>query len=575
MCFWKVLSRRLALGKGGLESMWCCCILLLVSQCFSGLSFAEEPLELELQLARAAHAARVKLIESVQFSWSGEYFQVTEEISLSPEEIPRPVGSYPFSGTLTMRGSDMRLDVAHVSWHLNEAVTLPLNTSDAYHNNIGRHLTESTQDNVKRGKITAVDPVAREGLSRKSLFLAYGANPDDLYGDHVAALRMQKTAAGKMLVVGNTDYNRPRWVGATRTEYYLDPHRDFLPVRHVVMLADGQTFFDTSIDYEEHDVVGFAPVRIKSIQYKMTDLAVIESTWDFLTTSFELNLDLKEGFFEIDFPVGTRVTDDSTGETYVVGRVEGRGIMVPLTVKRDAVPIQPRAGQLAGRQSPKLNVAEWVNGGRVSLEALHSRVVVLAFWDSADESATEVIETLNAVAKKHPDVAMIGVHSADGDRDALQKLAEENNVTFRIAIDKPSSGRYSGSTFGNYRVRRPPAVFIIDPNGTVRFQDIPLAAVHEALDNVSREKEATSDQYVGIGISIFLDRSTGLPTISTVFTGSPAVREGVKAGDGILEIDGEKTREMDLATAANKIRGPRGTTVKLLLWRVENLLEQE
>jgi carboxyl-terminal processing protease len=46
---------------------------------------------------------------------------------------------------------------------------------------------------------------------------------------------------------------------------------------------------------------------------------------------------------------------------------------------------------------------------------------------------------------------------------------------------------------------------------------------------------------------------------------SPADKAGIKAGDIILEINGEPVVEMSLAEAIIKIRGPKGTTVKLLV----------
>jgi len=46
---------------------------------------------------------------------------------------------------------------------------------------------------------------------------------------------------------------------------------------------------------------------------------------------------------------------------------------------------------------------------------------------------------------------------------------------------------------------------------------------------------------------------------------SPADRAGIKAGDIILEIDGSSTSDMSLAEAVLHVRGPKGTTVTLLV----------
>jgi prepilin-type processing-associated H-X9-DG protein len=93
------------------------------------------------------------------------------------------------------------------------------------------------------------------------------------------------------------------------------------------------------------------------------------------------------------------------------------------------------------------------------------------------------------LAKERPDVAVIGVHAAECDHDALQELVEQEDITFRVAIDKPSSQRVPGLTFESYRVKRPPAVFVIDAGSTVRYQDIPLGALQQAVDNVPKEVE--------------------------------------------------------------------------------------
>jgi carboxyl-terminal processing protease len=46
---------------------------------------------------------------------------------------------------------------------------------------------------------------------------------------------------------------------------------------------------------------------------------------------------------------------------------------------------------------------------------------------------------------------------------------------------------------------------------------------------------------------------------------SPAAKAGIKAGDIILEIDGNPTSEINIAEAVLLVRGPKGTSVKLLI----------
>ena len=223
----------------------------------------------------------------------------------------------------------MRLDESQTSWNVSDAFMHPLTRSLTYHREKGQRLTLATfktpSSGIKSGKITAENPIPQSAMWRKFLLLAYSVEPEDLYGEQIAALRTQQTAAGNMLVVGNTDYNRPRWMGATRTEFYLDPKRSFLPVRHVLMLADGQIVQDTSIEYTEHETLGFAPVQLKSIRYKKAEPSVIEFTWNFTFAVCSVNTSIPQEYFEIEFPVGTSVTDEIVDIQYKVGEIHAVG----------------------------------------------------------------------------------------------------------------------------------------------------------------------------------------------------------------------------------------------------------
>ncbi len=77
-------------------------------------------------------------------------------------------------------------------------------------------------------------------------------------------------------------------------------------------------------------------------------------------------------------------------------------------------------------------------------------------------------------------------------------------------------------------------------------------------------------EFSGLGIVITLQEER-LKVISP-YQGSPAFNAGVRAGDYILDIDGESAYGISLEEAVRKLRGPRGTTVELLLER-ENVDE--
>lgn len=74
-----------------------------------------------------------------------------------------------------------------------------------------------------------------------------------------------------------------------------------------------------------------------------------------------------------------------------------------------------------------------------------------------------------------------------------------------------------------------------------------------------------SGQFTGVGMEI--EVKDQILTVISPLKGTPAYRAGIKSGDEIVKIDGEDTKGMDSDTAIQKIRGPKDTVVKLLLYR--------
>jgi len=70
-------------------------------------------------------------------------------------------------------------------------------------------------------------------------------------------------------------------------------------------------------------------------------------------------------------------------------------------------------------------------------------------------------------------------------------------------------------------------------------------------------------KFEGIGAHVSI-RDEQLMVIAPI-AGSPAAEAGIKAGDIILDVDGLATAEMSLEEAVLHIRGPEGTSVRLLI----------
>ena len=75
----------------------------------------------------------------------------------------------------------------------------------------------------------------------------------------------------------------------------------------------------------------------------------------------------------------------------------------------------------------------------------------------------------------------------------------------------------------------------------------------------------TSGEFGGIGIEITVQN--GVLTIISPIEDTPAFKAGVKAGDKIVDIDGESTKGFSLAEAAQRMKGKKGQKIKLGLFR--------
>jgi carboxyl-terminal processing protease len=75
----------------------------------------------------------------------------------------------------------------------------------------------------------------------------------------------------------------------------------------------------------------------------------------------------------------------------------------------------------------------------------------------------------------------------------------------------------------------------------------------------------TKGSFGGLGIEI--TNRNGILTIVSPIEDTPAYRAGLKAGDQILKIDGEFTKDMSLVDAVKRMRGPKDTKVVLTLKR--------
>ncbi|HDH02582.1 MAG TPA: PDZ domain-containing protein, partial [Nitrospirae bacterium] len=75
----------------------------------------------------------------------------------------------------------------------------------------------------------------------------------------------------------------------------------------------------------------------------------------------------------------------------------------------------------------------------------------------------------------------------------------------------------------------------------------------------------TRGEFGGLGIQIGIKK--GMLTVIAPIEDTPAWKAGIKAGDKIIKVEGESTRDMTLFEVVKKMRGPKGTTVTITIMR--------
>ena len=100
-------------------------------------------------------------------------------------------------------------------------------------------------------------------------------------------------------------------------------------------------------------------------------------------------------------------------------------------------------------------------------------------------------------------------------------------------------------------------------NGMLRSLDPHTSFLSPEAYEGMREKQQTS--FYGLGILVGV--RNGQLTVISPLDGSPASRMGIQAGDVISTIEGEPTDAMTIDEAIQKLKGPKGTQVKITIVR--------
>ena len=101
-----------------------------------------------------------------------------------------------------------------------------------------------------------------------------------------------------------------------------------------------------------------------------------------------------------------------------------------------------------------------------------------------------------------------------------------------------------------------------------------LAALEDPYTGYAAPETFTVDsndiflgEFQGIGAHVEMNRAGRLIIVSPI-AGSPADKAGIRAGDMILEVDGQSIQGLSTLEAVALIRGPKGTPVRLLVQHI-------
>jgi len=152
----------------------------------------------------------------------------------------------------------------------------------------------------------------------------------------------------------------------------------------------------------------------------------------------------------------------------------------------------------------------------------------------------------------------LGTGALTSPDQGLDSVEEAWHIIFSDYVDKD---KLSTTTLSQAAIK-----------GMVEVLDDPYTSYLDA-ETYQLGLSSLEGKFEGIGAHVTV-KDNQLMIIAPI-AGSPAAKTGIKAGDKILEINGRSTAEMSLAEAVLITRGPKGTSVRLLILHQDETKPEE
>ena len=139
----------------------------------------------------------------------------------------------------------------------------------------------------------------------------------------------------------------------------------------------------------------------------------------------------------------------------------------------------------------------------------------------------------------------------------LQSAVSENGRLFEEVLTRVASFGVDGVP--------PDSLYALAARGLLRRIGDPYAELYSPQQLADFQRENLRNGYGGMGMLVELVRDTA--TVMKVYPGTPAAGAGVRVGDRIVEVDGQKVTGLPLDRVTARLLGPQGTTVRAVLVR--------